>query len=362
LTLSFGIRIPPCDRLQRVAEAAAAAEAGRFDYVWTLDSPLLAGVLFDPYVALAACAATTSRVRLGVAVTNPFTRHVAVTAAAALGLDDLSRGRAVLGLGSGDSAMRTLGLAPADAEGTHGARRPVIRETIQTLRAVFAGTPLTIGGRVLPRGPARRRIPIYLAATGPKMLELAGEVADGVIIQVGVYPACVERALAHVREGARKAGRSPDEIDIVCSTFTSVADDRRLAIDRARPLAAWFYAVAPHLLEIAGIQVGQRQPARPVFPDISHPADHADAMAEARRYVSDEAVEKFCLVGSPAECVPRLEELARLGVRQVFFRHYLTYEIPWSLIEAASREILPWFHDGRPPAATFTRRPGPPPA
>ncbi len=343
MSLAFGIRIPPCERLWEVAAAARAAEAAGFDDVWTLDSPLLAGRLLDPYLALAACAGTTSRVRLGVAVTNPITRHPVVTACAALSLDDLSDGRAVLGIGSGDSAMRTLGLGAADMQGTHSARREQLRETVKILNAVWAGEAVTLGNRTFRLERPARRIPVYVAATGPRMLELAGEIADGVIIQVGVYRPCVEQALAHIRKGAARAGRNPDGIDIVCSTFTSVAEDRGAAIDRARPLTAWFYAAAPDLLELAGIRVTQRQPARPVFPDISHPANHDEAMAEARRYVSDDAVEKFCLVGSPAACVRRIRELADLGIRQVFFRHYLTYRLPLDLIEIAGGEIIPRF-------------------
>ncbi len=341
MPIRFGIRLPPCEPPQTVAAAARAAEAAGFDDVWTLDSPLLAGRLGDPYVTLAACAGTTSRVRLGVAVTNPVTRHVVVTAAAILSLDDLAGGRAVLGIGSGDSAMRTLGLDPADAEGTHRGRRPRLREAVETLRAIFAGKPVALGDRTLRLDRPARSIPIYIAATGPRMLELAGEVADGVIIQVGIHPPCLEEAIAHVRAGAARAGRDPAAIDVVCSTFTSVDEDRRLAIDRARPLAAWFYAVAPRLLEMAGITVGQRHPARPVFPDISHPADHALAMAEARCYVADEAVEKLCLVGSPEECVRRIRALEALGIHQVFLRHYLTYALPWDLIDVAGRAIIP---------------------
>lgn len=343
MDLAFGIRIPACGRLRDVAEAARAAEAGGFDYVWTLDSPLLAGRLLDPYLTLAACAATTSRVRLGVGVTNPFTRHPAVTACSILSLDDLSDGRAILGIGSGDSAMRTLGLNPADAGGTHRARRNHLRETVQVLDAIFCGDTVTFGDRKFKLEQPGRRVPVYIAATGPRMLELAGELADGVILQVGLYPPCLERALEHIRRGAAKAGREPGEIDLVCSTFTSIAEDRAVAIDRARPLAAWFYAVAPEWLELAGVPVTQRQPSRPMFPDISHPANHEEAMAEARRYVSDEAVEKFCLVGSAEDCVRRIRELVGLGIRQIFFRHYLTYNLPVDLIETVSRQIIPCF-------------------
>ena len=292
-------------------------------------------------MTLGACAETTARARLGVAVTNPVTRHPLVTACSILSLDDVSGGRAVLGIGSGDSAMRTLGLDAADAHGTHGTRRDRLRETVELVRAIGAGEAVRLGPTTFQLARPGRRIPIYIAATGPRMLELAGQIADGVIIQVGLHPACIEQALAHIRKGAARAGRDPDAIDIVCSTFTSIADDRPVAIDRARPLAAWFYAVAPELLELASVPVGQRHPARPVLPDISHPADHEQAMAEARRYVSDDAVEKFCLVGPAEACVARLRQLADLGIHQIFFRHYLTYDLPLELIEAAGRVIIP---------------------
>ena len=326
-----------------MAEAARAAEGAGFDTLWTLDSPLLAGRLLDPYLALAACASTTSRARLGVAVTNPITRHPVVTACSILSLDDLSDGRAVLGIGSGDSAMRTLGLDPADVTGSHRTRRDRLRETVAFVNTICAGQAVTLGGKTFQLERPARRVPIYIAATGPRMLELAGEIADGVIIQVGMHRACIEQALGHIKKGAARAGRDPDTVDIVHSTFTAIGEDRQLALDRARPLAAWFYAVAPDLLELAGIPVSRRQPARPVFPDISHPADHAQAMAEARSYVSDEAVEKFCLVGSADECVERLRELADWGIRQIFFRHYLTYDLPLELIAVAGQTILPRF-------------------
>ncbi len=344
MSLTFGIRIPACERLRTVAGAAAAAEAAGFDVVWTLDSPLLAGRLLDPYLALAAMAQATRRIGLGVAVTNPFIRHAIATACAALSLDDLGEGRALLGIGSGDSAMRTLGHEGADGGGgTHAGRRDAVRETVRILADIFAGKAVTLRGRTFALDAPRRPIPLYVAATGPRMLELAGELADGVIIQVGIHRPCVEWAIEHIHRGARQAGRDPRTVQVVCSTFTAVSDDRPLAIDRARPLTAWFYGVHPKLLEMAGIPVTRRHPLRTVFPDISHPADHEAAMAEAKHYVADEAVEKFCLVGSPAECVERIRELERLGVHQIFFRNYPTYKLPTDLIEVAGRAILPRF-------------------
>src|SRR5262245_1125731 len=103
--VSLGIRIPPCEAIREAARAARAAEAGGFREVWTLDPPFLAGRLLDPYLTLGPGAGTTSRVRLGVAVTNAVSRHPLATACAALSLDEIAEGRAILGIGSGDSAM-----------------------------------------------------------------------------------------------------------------------------------------------------------------------------------------------------------------------------------------------------------------
>ncbi|HEX8969859.1 MAG TPA: LLM class flavin-dependent oxidoreductase, partial [Chloroflexota bacterium] len=109
--LSFGIRFPPCETPQATARFAQQAENAGFDWIWAVDSPLLAGGLFDPYVDLATCAAHTRRVRLGPAVSPLGLRTPVATAAAILSLDRLSGGRAVLGLGSGGSALVTLGVA-----------------------------------------------------------------------------------------------------------------------------------------------------------------------------------------------------------------------------------------------------------
>lgn len=341
--MKFGIRVPPCEGMAAIARAARAAEAGGFDAIWTLDSPLLAGRLRDPYLALAACAPVTDRITLGVAVTNPESRHPAATACAALSLDELCGGRMVLGIGSGNSAMRTVGLAAGDAGGTHTARRQVLRETVEFMRTLFAGKAVSLGGQDLRLSEARR-VPIYVAATGPRMLELAGEIADGVIVHVGIHKTCVEWAIASIRRGAEAVGRDYREIEIVCSAPTAIGDNRELAIDRARPLLAWFYALQPRLLKMAGV-AGVQQTALPfVYPDMNHPVDHDEAMVQAKRYVTDEAVDKFCLVGSSEECIRRIHELASLGVHHVYFRHYLTYHIPMELISIAAQSIIPEFH------------------
>ncbi|MBI2880372.1 MAG: LLM class flavin-dependent oxidoreductase [Candidatus Tectomicrobia bacterium] len=335
----FGIRLPPCDTPQRVAESARLAEEKGFDFVWTMDSQLLAWRLLDPFVCLSACVPSTRRVRLGVAVSNPFTRHPAATACAMLSLDQLSGGRAILGMGTGGSALRTIGSPLARMEGTNRERRKALRETVEFLKALFSGEAASFQGVPMKAEVARRKIPIYVSASGPKTLELAGELADGVIIQTGVDRRCVEFALEHIEKGVRKAGRSLGDLDLVASTFCSLADDRGLAVARGKPLAAWFYAAAPGIVELVGLKVSQRHPAVKVFPDLYHPLDVEEAM-KAASFIPDEAVERLCLVGRPEEALGRVRELESLGITQVFLRNYSTYTLPDDLIREFGAHVI----------------------
>src|SRR5262245_52923153 len=174
------------------------------------------------YVALTLAALNTSRVRLGPLVTNPLTRHLVVTASAMASIDELSGGRAVLGLGSGDSAIYTIGAPPATLAG--------LEDAVRTLGRLTAGEAIA-----RPEGTWRvhqtaRRVPVYLAAEGPRTLELAGRVADGVIVGLGLTPEVIRLSLDAIERGARAAGRSPADVDIWWFAKTNVAETRPEAI------------------------------------------------------------------------------------------------------------------------------------
>lgn len=327
----FGMRLPPCATPQRVAESARLAEEKGFDFVWTMDSQLLAWRLLDPFVCLSACVQSTRRVSLGIAVSNPFTRHPAATACAMVSLDQLSGGRSILGMGTGGSALRTIGSPLAKMRGTHRERRKALRETVRFLNVLFSGEEASFQGVPMKVEVAHRKIPIYVSASGPKMLELAGELADGVIIQTGIDRRCMEFALEHIEKGTQKAGRSLRHLDLVCSTFCSLDNDRELAVARGKPLAAWFYAAAPGLVELAGFKASRRRPTVRVFPDLYHALSTEEAM-DAASFIPDEVVERLCLVGRAEEALPRVRELESLGITQVFLRSYNTYTLPDDLI------------------------------
>jgi 5,10-methylenetetrahydromethanopterin reductase len=343
-TIEFSIRFPPTQPSAPLAEAARQAEDAGFSTIWMVDTPLIAGAMYDPYVDLTVCALATSRVRLGPAVSTFELRHPVATAGAILSLDRASNGRAILGLGIGGSALVTLGQI-AGHEGaftTHSTkeRRGRLREGTRFLRQIFAGESVSLGTRAIQLTESRP-VPVYIAASGPRALEMAGGVADGVIIQVGIEPEAMREAIAAVRRGAERAGRDPSSVRLVASTFAVVSHDRAEDIDRVRPLASYFYSVVPQVLERVGISTAKRFPEWVPKPDLTHAFDWHDAMAAAATYIPDETVERFCLVGPPDDARQRISELAALGVDEVFLRWQSSYDLPTPLIETFGREIIP---------------------
>jgi 5,10-methylenetetrahydromethanopterin reductase len=269
------------------------------------------------------------------------------TAAAILSLDRISGGRAVLGLGSGGSALVTLGIARRqDLTYTAGARerQDQLKREVELLRRLFRGEPISLGTRDIQL-EAPSSIKIYLAASGPRMLELAGSLADGVIIHVGTWPPAVRDAIARVRRGAQRAGRDPDTIDYVCSTYTAVSSDgdRQRDIRYVRPEASFFYSIMPALVEEAGFDISRRFPERVPRPDMTHAFDWEEAMRAAETYIPDQMVEQFCLVGPPEAAIKRIRQLQTLGITQLYVRGATSYRLPVDLVETFGRLIIPHF-------------------
>ncbi len=319
-----------------------------------VDTPLVADDIFDPYVDLAVCALNTGRAWLGPAVSTFLLRHPVTVAAAMLALHRIAGPRVRLGVGTGGSAAVTIGALPGH-QGAYVGRatahhRAVLRRGVGTVRRLFSGERVDLGGRAA-RISGPRRIPVFVAASGPKALRLAGEVADGAIIQVGCDPAIVRAAVGTVRQAAAKAGRDPDAVKVVASVFAVVSDDRRADMDRVRPLASYFYSVTPAtfysvtpwLLERAGFDTTRRFPDRVPEPDLTHARDWQEAMAAAKSYIPDPVVERFCLVGPPEAAAERIRQLAAAGVDEIFLRWWSSYELPGPLIETFGRQIIPAF-------------------
>ena len=185
-----------------IASVIKAEEAG-YAFAWHVDSQIL---WQDVYAYITRGLAATERITFGTAVTNPVTRHVTVTASFFATLAKLHPGRVALGIGRGDSSVRTMGLPPA--------RTAQLEQYVRSLRELMAGHEVKLGGAdvQMPWVDPRSAVPIMMSATGPKNLRLAGAIADRVMLYVGVTPEAVSWAMEQVRAGARAAGRDPDQI------------------------------------------------------------------------------------------------------------------------------------------------------
>lgn len=288
--------------LGEVGDLSALAEELGFGGVWMADSQ---SVFRDALMALALAAVRTRKVLLGTAVTNPITRHPAVIAGAFASLEELAPGRVRIGLGSGESALYAIGLQPA--------RLARLEEAAQALRSLVRGEPAVWQGATTRLSWASRPIPVYLAASGPRALQLAGRIADGVIFQVGAEAALVEYALRYLRQGAQQAGRNPGEIEVCMRLGCSVHEDRAVARKRAKPYGA-----------VAAKTVARCVPGEELPPQLREELakleqcydylQHADPAARHQDAVTDSMLDSMTIAGTPAEVALRLAGLRDLGL------------------------------------------------
>jgi 5,10-methylenetetrahydromethanopterin reductase len=336
LVVRFGLRIPPCANAREVARCVADAERAGFDIAWLPDSQFL---WRDVWASLALAAEATERIALGPCVTNLQTRHPSVTAAAAVTLEELAPGRTILGVGSGDSSIKTLGMKPA--------RLAEMRDGIGLIRRLTAGETIGFEDRQMHlHASLDRPMPVYVAANGPKALELAGEIADGVITVAGIAPDLVERLRARVAVGAERAGRSLDEIELCFGTFCHVTDDEREAARIVKPyVVAMAQVGGRETLRSIGIEIDPPAVVAGIYPDMSHAEDWEQAADAAEEWVTDEMAlryaDAFCLVGSAEHCRERIARAAEAGATNIYVRHFSSYTLPHELIGAFGELIIP---------------------
>ena len=252
--------------------------------------------------------------RLGPRVINPLTRHPAVAAGAAATLAEMAPGRTMLGIGTGDSAVLNLGLTPSSRARLR-AYVATVRELLETGRSVWEDRPCRMawgGGD---------RVPIYLAASGPRMLELAGEIGDGVIINTGLTPDIVRDSIARVRTGAESAGRSLDDIDLWWLPVANVRGDRAAAVDE---VAMTLASAGSHLSRFT--TEGKHIPAElhdavVALGDRYRPEEHSKPDSSNRGLIRelgllDYLADRFAIAGTAEECVAKIEAAAEAGARQ----------------------------------------------
>lgn len=300
-SLQYGVGLFPTEPIPRIVQLGKQAEESGFTHVWIGDSHL---IWREAFVNMAAVALNTSRVVIGTGVTNPVTRHPSVLASAYATLDEMAPGRFAVGIGLGDSSLETMGRKQA--------RLADFEEAVAQMRAVIEGGEAALeSGNIRLNFSQNRKIPFYVAASGPKMLELSGRVADGVIILVGVDSGALEKAVARIAAGAESAGRKLSDIHLVLWVPCAVSE-RPGAKDAVKAHVA---RVIAHPLPFSLDHREQK-----VLDDIRQAYNyyqHMDQRASQARVIPDWLVDKFAIAGGPDECRAKVEELRRSAVQQV---------------------------------------------
>jgi 5,10-methylenetetrahydromethanopterin reductase len=329
--LRFDVGFMNNEPAPEIVRQVQLAESLGFDTAWITDSHLVCREL---WVTLAACALGTSRIRLGPGVTVPHTRHFSVTASAVATLEDLASGRVVLGIGTGGSSAETMGLSVRGA-----ARVATLTTMVDSIRRLLARETARfetgVEGR-LAWLDHPRPVPIYVAGSGPRMLEAAGRLGDGVIMYAGVAPEILRAGLDRVAAGAAERGQRLSGMDVALWVPTAVARDRAQARDhvRGRVASAMRHPLPVTLGPEDQAAVGRLRAAYDAY-------QHATAASSHRELVPDRFIDLMALAGTPTEVVQQLRRVMQVPeVRRII----VLPQVP-GLGVGARAEILKLFAD-----------------
>jgi probable F420-dependent oxidoreductase len=332
--MDFGIFVRPGHySWDHTSALIQAAEAAGFHDVWFGDSHLIWQEV-SPYLTLAAMQSET--LRFGPLVTNPVTRHPTVMASTMATLNELSNGRARLGLGRGDSAVRTLGLEPMRVE--------TFRTVSQQIKALCCGHAVELNGASVHFPWLTQPVPLFMAAYGPRVLRLAGEVADGVIMQIA-DPSVLAWALDYVRQGGEQARRDVPLQQVVVAAPSYISDDPAHILRRVRGFPA---VVSNHVREL-----------RRRYPDAALPAALVDGIDVVQAYdyqhhgqpdaphaqaVSEAMAARFTIVGTIADCRAKIAQLAACGATQIcLYLNVVEESLQLDFLATYGRDIIPAF-------------------
>lgn len=337
MPLTTGLLLLPSHPSGRLAEIAQLAERTGYDYLWLADERFFREV----YASLTLCALRTHRIKLGPCVTDPYSRHAALTAMAIATLDETSGQRAVLGIGAGVSGFRELGIA-REKPGVG------LREAVEVIRKLLAGDTVTYKGSVvqieggrLDFTPVRADVPMYIASQRPVGCRSAGRVADGAIMQGCVAEPLVGFFRDTVAAGAREAGRDPRRIDLVARINVCVHDDRRAARDLMKPtIVRSLAAQRPDFFTFrtAGLTV---PPALAKHLEGLTYAHDPQPFQAAAAEVPESFVDAVTLAGPPDEVAAGVVRLARQGVTQLMLYPLSPDGRIEVVIERFQQEVMP---------------------
>jgi len=326
--MDFGITFKPDMPIPRIIRLAQQAESAGFTYTWFFDSHVL---WMDPFPLMALVATNTKEMHIGTCVTNPAVRDVTVTASLFATLNLTSNGRMEMGIGRGDSSRRVLGKKPTTLE--------YLEEFVRHFRDLNAGKQIEYDGVQARFTWATAGVPrVWVAGYGPKALRTAGKIGDGAILQFA-DPDLIAWCMGFVREGAREAGRDPAKIEVMSAAPVWVSDDLHAAREHVR----WFPAlVGNHVVDLVSRYKPEELPASLTSYIRNRTGynylHHAEVGSSNASFVSDEIVDRFCIVGPAAEHRKKLAALRAVGVTQ--FNIYLMSGDEEQTLAAYQRDII----------------------
>ncbi len=334
--MHFGITIKPDIHIDRIVSLTQQAEAAGFSYGLIFDSHV---IWKEPFPLLTLMAASTQTMRLGTCVTNPAVRDVTVSASLFATLNLASRGRMQLGIGRGDSSRRVLGKKPTTLEN--------LESFVRTFRDLNAGKTVDLDGVPTNFPWASSEVPpVWVAGYGPKALRTAGRIGDGVILQFA-DPDLIDWCLGFVREGAKEAGRDLSKFQVMAAAPVWPSADLKIARDRVR----WFPAlVSNHVMDLISKYKPEELPASLTSfvkdkgkYDYHH---HCEVGSDNADFVSDEVIDRFCLIGPIEAHRQKLEALRKVGVTQ--FNIYLMCGEEEKTLDIYARDVLPHYAQTTP--------------
>jgi 5,10-methylenetetrahydromethanopterin reductase len=280
------------------------AEERGFEAVWQAESRLVR----DAIVPMAAYAAVTERIKVGSGVINNWTRNIGLLAATFLTLDDLAPNRILCGIGAWwDPLAKNVGI---------DRRKPLLamRETVEVFRRLLSLERVTFHGEfhhvdgieldVVHGRREPRNVPIYIGATGPKMMELTGEIADGVVLNYCVPPEYNDQAMDRLEVGLKKAGKKLEDLDRPQLVVCSVDHDREKALDTSRELLTQYLAQQPHIAKASGVS---QEIVVEIQSILGWPATH-EQIQRAKHFVPDDLITRITASGTPAEAKEKVAE------------------------------------------------------
>jgi probable F420-dependent oxidoreductase len=333
--MEFGL-VLQCDPPgARVVALARAAEAAGFSHLWTFDSHIL---WEEPFVIYSQILANTETIKVGPMVTNPLSRDWTVTASLFATLNEMFGNRTVCGIGRGDSSVRVLGGSPA--------KLSTLAEAMRVIKGLAEGRTVSYRGHEVEIGWVRDgSLDVFMAAYGPKALELAGKEADGLILQLG-DPYLIEWSVKLATEARADGPRAGERFTVCAAAPAYVGDD----LGHQREQVRWFGGmVGNHVADLVE-RYGTRSGAVPQALtdyianrqqyDYSH---HGKAGNPSTSFVPDDVIDRFCVLGPAPAHVERLAELQSIGVDQ--FAVYLMHDAQEATLEAYGSEVIPSLRD-----------------